>query len=289
MDFVGFSLWFASLPESAKENLVGPASQTLGKGINGIVTVFANPLIKLGMLANKDIEDYENKIYSKTKKIPEENRDSSKQGLAIQALEDSLYRISEEEIIEYYSNLISGSLDNRINKRIHPSFSSILKEMSTSDAILFEKIFRSSVKLISPYIPLASIQYKFLPDGGYGLIFKDTLIIPSHEQNYIESDTVSIFSLERLGLIKIDRHHELTGNLRLITKQADGTNPLIVHGTYEECYASLYQTDQYIDFSNSRNSPNFPNISEPSLIKGSIELTDFARSLGSIIIPDVFQ
>ncbi|WP_414842127.1 DUF4393 domain-containing protein [Enterococcus saccharolyticus] len=289
MDFVGFSLWFASLPESVKENLVGPASQTAGKGLNGIVTVFANPLIKLGMLADKDIKDYEKKLYSKTQAIPEENRDSSKQGLAIQALEDSLYRISEEEIVELYSNLIAKALDNRTSNRVHPSFTSILKEMSISDAILFKKIITSTRQLVSPYLPIANMQYKFLPNGGYGLIFKDTLIIPEHEQNQLESDTVSIFSLERLGLIKVYRNDELHGPLRLITKQPDGTNIFVGNGSYEDCYLSLYQTDKYKDFLNNKQSPNFPNISEPSLIRGRIELTDFASRLGSIIIPIASQ
>lgn len=285
MDFVGFSLWFSALPNSAKESLVGPSAETLGKGLNGIASVFANPFIKLGMISEKNIKDFEKKIYSKTTAIPEKNRDSSKQGLAIQALEDSLYRISEEEILEFYSNLISSTLDDRRNNRVHPSFSTILKQMSVEDAIIYRKIYLTSKRTLSNYLPLVNVRRKLLPDGGFVLPVIDTLLLPDDfDKIYLESNPVSLSSLERLGLIKVSKTAEINGRLQLASKNISdqGSSPINYGQSYNEIYQSILN---HADFKDKLSIEN-PAIGSPEIIKGHIEVTSLADRLGAIIIPN---
>lgn len=285
MDFVGFSLWFAALPESAKESLVGPSAETLGKGINGIASVFANPFIKLGMISEKNIKDYEEKIYSKTTTIPDKNRDSSKQGLAIQALEDSLYRISEEEILEYYSNLIASTLDDRRNNRVHPSFSSILKQMSVEDAILFRKVYLTSKRTLSNYLPLIDVRLKLLPNGGYALPVVDTVLFPDDfDKTHLESNPVSLSSLERLGLIRVSKTAEINGRLQFVSKNTDtyGAASINYGQSYSDIYNSIFN---HPDFKEKLSIEN-PAIGSPEVIKGHIEVTSLADRLGAIIMPN---
>ncbi|MFR3686237.1 MAG: DUF4393 domain-containing protein [Enterococcus sp.] len=288
MDFVGFSLWFAALPEEAKKSMVLPASETIGRGLNGIVSAFANPFIKLGMISEHNLKNYETKLYAKTAEIPEINRDDSKQGLAIQALEDSLYRMEEEELLKAYTELITATLDNRKNQKVHPSFSTILRQMSSDDAVLFKKILKSSALTFTPYIPLCTIESRILPDNGVGIIYKDTLVIPSPSGFTIETDTVSLSSLERLGLVRISRSSRLTGSIRMMKiHDNNGNGSLDIIGTYDEAYNTLLNTDYYKEqFELQKNHPEFAN---PEMIRGSIEVTDLAKNLGNIINPNVLK
>ncbi|MFR3686567.1 MAG: DUF4393 domain-containing protein [Enterococcus sp.] len=288
IEMVGFAYWFSTIPDSVKEDMLGPSAKTIGQGLNGIVSVFANPLLKLGMISKKNIEEFEKELYSKTPEIPEENRDSSKQGLAVQALEDALYRLDEEELREYYANLIAAALDDRVNTNVHPSFSTILKQMSSEDALLFKQLTRTSIFLLSQYLPLATVQMKLLPDGGYGMIYKDALILPTGDNFTIEQKNVSLSSLERLGLVKVYRNQQLSGPLRMIDTMPNehGGREIKTLGSYDDCYSSLLdteyckeKTDQFQGF----------DVSGPEVIRGSIEITDLAKSLAGIIDPNVLK
>jgi hypothetical protein len=286
MDNHNLSIWFNKLPSSTIENLLGPSSITLGEGLNGIVSIIANPAIKLGIWSKKNLQDYEENLYSKTAKIPKENRDSSKQGLALAALEDSLYRFTEKSLSEYYINLIAGILDNRKNNSVHPSFSQILKEMSSDDALLFKKIFTITSRAFYSFLPLVNVQRQFLPNGGYSIIFKDTIVIHDESGYSVEKNSTSLSSLERLGLIRISRNLPLNGQIKLVSKERDKNNSsrFLPFGTFENCYNFIFQTPEV------KKSYKIPNVQfgKIELMRGRIEITDLAKNLGKIIIPDAF-
>lgn len=280
-NLTGFALFFASVPTSTKEKVLNPSAETLGKGLNGIVSLLANPFIKLGILAESDVRKYEENIYHETAKVKDINRDSSKQGLALQALEDSYYQIDKEDFRKYFSRLIAASLDKTKNNLVHPSFSVILKQMSSDDARLLASLQKFSSKYFSPYIPLVNAQARFKNDGGFTMMFQDSVVISPDLKGIIDNP-VSISSLERLGLVKVNRHSELLGGTRKIGElNPDSNSRSFINGpSFAEFYSTIQLTDEY-----KKQSEFVGRFYETiEIFKGSVEITHLGKAFSNIIL-----
>lgn len=126
---------------------MGPATKSIGEGLGGIVNYVMGPLRRLNVTSEKSYQDFVNKLNTKTESIPDENRDTSKFGLALKTMEDSRYQIEEEDMREYFANLLAGLIDNRKNSNASPRFSTILSELTTTDAEFNIKCIRGSIKI----------------------------------------------------------------------------------------------------------------------------------------------
>lgn len=133
-----------AIPKELLTNLLGPATVGIGQGLGGVVNFIMNPLRKLNVITEKNYKDFVEKINVETNKIPEDNRDSSKLGIALKIMEDARYQLDEEDMREYFSRLVAGTIDNRKNSKISPRFSSILSELTTTDANLLKLIHNNN-------------------------------------------------------------------------------------------------------------------------------------------------
>jgi len=181
------------IPESTKEEVLNPSAKLLGQAFSGALHFILDPFVKYNIVKNQEMELFKQEIENKTELIPFEDRDDSKIGLALKAMEDSKYQLNSEELREMFSNLIASSVDKKTNDLIEPSFSSILKDLSIEDAILLKKFS------IERNIPSVSLQIEDTKTGIFFIKQKHILLFNSE----IYSDEVSINSLERLGLIEI--------------------------------------------------------------------------------------
>ncbi|EFF31626.1 Abi-alpha family protein, partial [Enterococcus faecium] len=133
--------WFNKVPQSTLEKLLNPIAEPIGKGFGGVVSYVMIPFMKLGVISEAKMTNFESKVDTKNSRIPIEERDSSKQGMAFKAVQDSVYQLDSEELQDMFSSLIASSLDSRINQNVLPSFSTILKDLSEDDAVLFKKLY----------------------------------------------------------------------------------------------------------------------------------------------------
>lgn len=144
---------FNPIPDETMNSLLKPAANSIGIAfadlLDGAFNFALNPVRKYNLTKDKDLADFADKINQGTNKIPEENRDSSKIGLVLKALEDSRYQLDKEEIRKLFSNLISNALDNRKNEFLHPKFSQILSEMTPREAELLAMFFENNSALPS--------------------------------------------------------------------------------------------------------------------------------------------
>lgn len=130
----------ALLPPSVVENLLGPASDAIGKTLGGVLYGIFQWPIKYGIVKKAEFDDLAYRTSQKYKEIPQQNRTSEKAGLALKALEESKYQLNEKELREMFAQLIANSFDNRITPRISPRFSTILSQLSSLDADFFKFI-----------------------------------------------------------------------------------------------------------------------------------------------------
>ncbi|KRK56221.1 hypothetical protein FC31_GL001409 [Limosilactobacillus antri DSM 16041] len=132
------TIW-SILPEKAQENLVNPSAKAIGDGVGGIFTwVFHKPIEYMAVEQAK-VESLKHMTAEKLSKIPENKMDFSKSGLMVKALEDSKYSLDSEIMREYFSTLIAKAANKDTANKVSPYFSTILSNMSASDAHFLSK------------------------------------------------------------------------------------------------------------------------------------------------------
>lgn len=182
------------IPKELITNTFGPATKSIGEGLGGVANFVMGPLRKLNVISEKSYQDFVEKVNCKTDIIPDDNRDISKLGLALKVMEDSRYQLENEDMREYFSNLIAGLIDSRKNESASPRFSLILSNLTTNEATVLNEIYTSESSG-----PVVSIRFQNRTNGQGVVAISDLLLFEDHTNQA----NVSINSLESYGLISI--------------------------------------------------------------------------------------
>ena len=192
--------------DKAVENLTDKPTQVIGKGVAAMFSLVFNPIIHFNDKKQAKymhaLEIYEKGLQTKVAAIPEENLIEPKLQIVAQALEDSKYCVEEPSLRDLFENLVASASDNRKADAIHPSFSTILKQMSPQDAAVMQRIKQGAGKYGSRF-PVARLKYiKPSIEGEYYLTNDIMIPDPSAVSKTLSSDSLS--NLSALGLISID-------------------------------------------------------------------------------------
>jgi hypothetical protein len=252
--------WFYPVPESTVEKLLNPIAEPIGQGIGGLASIIMNPMMKLGVISKHNMENFDRKIMEKNNNIPEKNRDVTKQGLALKALEDSVYQLDSETLQDMFATLIASSLDNRKNENVLPSFSSILKDLSAEDALLLNKLYKLNAVSTADIKLTQTNGNSVLPCLENIMLFDDG----SHQHQ-----PVSINTLSRLGLISLHKTSLIQPNFAL---------------NYE-----LFRKEhnQYHDYANKqieKTQIGTPKFDKFSITEGYITMTNLGKIFGRTVI-----
>lgn len=136
---------YNSLPLSTQEAMLNPAAKTLGEALNGAATVICSPLIMLGVVSKSLLKKFSTEIDNKINKIPSENRDISKLGLVIKAMEESRYQLNKDDIRKMYVNLIASTVDNRKNTVVNPRLATVVAQFGQKEAEFLKIIYQQQL------------------------------------------------------------------------------------------------------------------------------------------------
>lgn len=205
----------------------------------------------------KNIEDFKKKLNTDLSQIPEENRVFPKTSIVGPALEASKYYFEEDEIRDMFEKLIVSSMDSRKATKVHPSFTEIIKQMSPLDAQNI-KLFK-----LKPALPIVEYQVKLTE--GYSTIVTN-VFLENPECQDIDLQSVSVASLERVGLVTIDYDC-------FFVKDS-------FYSKYEThyCFTSLCQDIEQIK-SNSNST-----VKEAKIQKGQIALTPLGEAFINVCL-----
>ena len=275
------------IPESTRENLLNPASKSVGNALGTVCDSLFNlilmPLRKYNVIKENDLNDFKLKVESKSNEIPIENRDDSKIGLALKTIEDVRYQFDEEIMREMFANLLTATLDNRVNNDVIPIFSHLLANMSPGEAKLLKTLKENDAVLPLVEVTVnnskSSIENKlsknrFNPNELMDMLGLDNLEISIDSDIILMKDKFSsneghlIESLEANGLIVADRNVEL---------EAD---------KHQKMYNLFENSDYYTGFNKELpmiiDDIEFSNL---SLKKGRFRLSLLGFKLVKIILP----
>ncbi len=196
------------LPDSvdnALKNLTDQPTLSIGQTISDCwFLVFGG----ISQLAEKkkiryahNLELFKQELEASVSKIPEENRVEPSSQVVLQALEQAKYCVEEPELRKMFVALLTSSVEP--GNHAHPSFSTIISQMSPIDARMLE-IFKRS-----PQCMICDLHYIINSSGSFRPV-EDNIFINGPDDISQSAQSNSISSLIHLGLLEIpfDQHAE---------------------------------------------------------------------------------
>ena len=199
--------------------MIEPPVLKVSEIVTGLFS-FVNETIDAGFYIYRENLDYYKKrfhakIRNKIAKIPEEYLCVPDIGIVGESLEVLKYHLDKDYLVELYSSILAGSLDTRIRNRIHPTFISIVKDLSYGDIQLLEAMYRYHGKdqMWIPIICLSLVSDSKVMKKN----FKNEryfLALDGYDFDIAQS-AISIDNLLRLNLITLDFEHWLSSEAEI--------------------------------------------------------------------------
>ncbi|MEN3323299.1 DUF4393 domain-containing protein [Mariniflexile soesokkakense] len=150
-------------PEVYKD-LAKPATQEIGSVAGRGVKALLSPVRAFLWSWEKIEQIIEEGISKRFEKIPEENRKTPDLEIAVPLMQALTYTAQNETLREMYLNLLANSMDSTKDKKVHPSFVELIKQMNSLDAKVFDKLSvkKGYQKVINPNISLKGKGKNFI-------------------------------------------------------------------------------------------------------------------------------
>ena len=203
MDPNQIEAWKAFLPQSTIEYLLNPTAETIGQSLDGIATALCWPLLKLRIIQKNKLKQFAEEIRNKNDQIPVENRDSSKIGLAIKAIEEARYQLNEDDVRQMYVNLIASTVDNRKNSIVNPRLATVVSQFGIKEAKLMEEIYLPDNRSL----PTSEI-WAFAKDLRYNYKLSQRYVFIHNKPTLQYHSSIDI--LKSLGVINATNKRKLT-------------------------------------------------------------------------------
>ena len=203
MDPNQIEAWKAFLPQSTIEYLLNPTAETIGQSLDGIATALCWPLLKLRIIQKNKLKQFAEEIRNKNDQIPVENRDSSKIGLAIKAIEEARYQLNEDVVRQMYVNLIASTVDNRKNSIVNPRLATVVSQFGIKEAKLMKEIYLSDNRSL----PTSEI-WAFAKDLRYNYKLSQRYVFIHNKPTLQYHSSIDI--LKSLGVINATNKRKLT-------------------------------------------------------------------------------
>lgn len=247
------------IPQEVVNEAAIPSAKVVGQSLHGLLSTVLYPTLLLNSFIQPKIAKLNYKIEKNIAKIPEEYRDSSKPTSILKTIDDAKYNMDAEILIDMFSKLLSNQLDSRVNNAISPKFSTILGNMSTSEAKLINLLFHTEYSIL----PVIAVNSKYKNSNNIVKLESNIVLLNSSiEQNASmlkkqEAD-YDLSSLISDGIIKVDKNFELTAQ-----KYQDSY--MLFESNYEKSHPS------YVD-------------QEYSYDRGSVTFTSFGMVFAKSVI-----
>lgn len=246
------------LPKSTQELLLNPTAKNIGEAIGNVAELILSPVNVFTTWTNTHIRKYKQSIIDNINKIPEGDRDLSKFNLAMKAIDDSKFQITDDNLREMFAKLIAASIDKRNNQGLSPRFSNVLSQFSPEDARFLMQISTNK----SYFIP--TVIFFNQKKNGTGHKEGYHFIAPNYSTASWFQDELSLNNQVSLGIINQNDEQYLVSDIS------------------KSFYDSSEKSNEFLSWSNSVRS-SFINIT-PTIAKGYIEFTTFGKKLIQIVI-----
>ena len=264
------------------DDLAHPALQETGNALGtvfGMLNVLVAPLERWRLESKAKTERFKQDLAERYNKIPQEKVVEPSLNIVARSLEAIKYNLDEEQIRDYFLNLLASSMNADKASAVHPSFVNKALELSAHDANIFNELYRNG-----PSLPVVKVRIQEKSDdnslfaNGFenakylnktitaGVdIYQHVLNLPS--LNGIENlynNAVSLHILSQLGFIDITYNRTLT---------LDG---------YYTPFDTLYEWDSILQHYKKNDPVLHDEKNILVLIPGKLQVTPIGQQFGYV-------
>lgn len=220
--------------------VVKPSAKKSGDIVAGLLS-FVSETIDTGLYIYKEnLAYYKEKCHAKIKakidEIPQENLTMPDIGILGETMECLKYNLDKDYLVELYSNIIARNVDVSTKDKVHPTYISIIKDLSFKDICFLEALFKFQNKG-NAYIPVASLSI-VSDKKEMDKTFRTPKYYIKLPDYIVDKDDIGIIleNLVRLNLIEIDFQRWLT----------DEEEYNYIKGQAEIIYKPTFKTLEYV-------------------------------------------
>lgn len=213
---------------------IEPPAKELGTQLTSLINLIFTPIQVAQIYHDAWIEDFKRRINLKYQEIPSEHIQEPPLNIIGPAIEASKYHISTEEMREMFANLLAHACDKRMVSAMHPSFVTLLTQISPVEASILSD-FRPKQEFKMGMSTTVKENNQIISDNKTELSGTGIFSFPERIQpvvnyylkngdhrflvlaNVIQSDIATneevssaITNLIRLGLIEVDFHAKMS-------------------------------------------------------------------------------
>lgn len=196
MDMGEFKELYDLIPDESLVKFWNPILGSLGEGFGGIFYWMFHKPIEYKVIRKAALKDFVIQMSQKMKDIPEDFRDPSKLGLVLEALQNSVYQLNQEEIRAMFANLVANLADKRKNSTITPRYIYILSQLGYDDAVFLRELVHQNGESVL-HARKANVN-----NGSINKYISDYFLYFSGEKKVLSGFEPTINVLESLGIIK---------------------------------------------------------------------------------------
>lgn len=203
------------IPESidgALTNLSAPITKGVGSTLGQLWNIALGSWINF-LSSKKDIKyavalkKYEDDLRKKVEDIPAEYLKEPDIQVTMSALTTSLFCVENEELRKLFATLIASSMDSRRSHFVHPTFSILLQQFTSRDALTFQGFGKGRVRpVLSGKTALKGSHATYIWEIHDCLVDDSVLTIRDQSE--------SLTYLVHLGLIRIEYDDSALEKLR---------------------------------------------------------------------------
>lgn len=196
MDMGEFKELYDLIPDESLVKFWNPILGSLGEGFGGIFYWMFHKPIEYKVIRKAALKDFVIQMSQKMKDIPEDFRDPSKLGLVLEALQNSVYQLNQEEIRAMFANLVANLADKRKNSTITPRYVYILSQLGYEDAVFLRELVHQNGESVL-HARKAAVN-----NSRIDKYMSDYFLYFSGEKKVLSDFESTINVLESLGIIK---------------------------------------------------------------------------------------
>ncbi len=198
--------------DNAAKNITDSPTKAIGETLTDIWSIVFGGIHQVSEKRKikyaHELEQFKQELFNGINNIPPEKKVEPKIQIVASALENAKYCMEEKELRELFKNLIVASMNSDTDKKVHPSFADIIKQMSPLDALVINYFVNS----IETNIPLVNLKRRYNSDTGFNYLYQN-LSYFTHDSYNSNDFTLSIENLVRLNILSIPEDgHIVTPN-----------------------------------------------------------------------------
>lgn len=240
------------------EEAITPVAKGIGKTLGDLWFLAMGGLSQLAEKKRikyaAELDEFKKSLEKKVNAIPTENRVEPNTQIACQALEDAKYCADNKDVREMFANLIASTMNSELCNAVHPSYSIILKQMTSEDAKFFQNFIGNS------NLPICRFKLQFDNRSFSTLIDYSYFAKKDAKREEVNSNALILSSLERLGIISL--HFDS-------------------HIKHTELYQVYVDSDIFKNFKKLYSADEYKVV----LVKGYADLTVLGKNLLDICCP----